>query len=465
MSRPGRPAWRHTLRGRATLTITAVTVALSAVLAVGVWLAVSHYLLVGRERTTLAQTVANAAQVERALPAPGLSPEQLLSQLPRETGSTSLLARDGRWLTTSLRVGRNDLPAALLETVTGGAPARQRFELSGGTAMAVGVPVEGGDAAYFEVFPLEELDRTYTVLAAVLAGAVLATVPVSLLVGSWATRPALRPLDRVSAATAAVAAGDLSARIDPRGDPALEPIAASFNATVAALEERVRRDARFAADVSHELRTPLTTMLGALALVEAAADDLPEDGREALGMLREEVDRFCRLVADLLEISRADAGGGADALEDVRLAALVREALARRPRPVPLDLGEGAGSAVVRADKRRLERVLGNLLDNADQHAGGVTCVRVEADPPRARLLVDDAGPGIPEEDRTRVFERFARGRGGDRVPSGGAGLGLSLVTRHVRALGGEVHVTGSPDGGARFVVTLPLAEEQPCGS
>ncbi|RZU32588.1 signal transduction histidine kinase [Blastococcus saxobsidens] len=455
--------WTRTLRGRVTLAFTAVAVVLSLVLSVGVWLAVSRYLLLGRERATLAQTTANAAQVQRAAAAEGLSPEQLLSQLPRESGSTSLIAEGDRWITSSLGFGRDDLPTALRRTVLEGTPARQRFSVDGRTVLAIGLPLGESGGAYFEVFPLDELDDTYRVLAGVLAAAVLAVVPASLLVGSWATRPTLRPLDRVAAAAAAVAAGDLSARIDPEGDPALVPIARSFNTTVTALEERVRSDARFAADVSHELRSPLTTMLGALALLVEHEQDLPEDGREGLALLQAEVTRFERLVADLLEISRGDAGSADAVLEEVNLPALVRESLSRRRidgrASAPLTVAPDAADVVVLADKRRLERVIGNLVENADKHGGGVTAVRVEAGPDEARLLVDDAGPGIPERERSRVFERFARGRDTNRARTDGAGLGLSLVTRHVAAMGGRVSVTDSPEGGARFTVRLPLQD------
>ncbi|MCA0145372.1 sensor histidine kinase KdpD [Blastococcus sp. LR1] len=461
------PWWPSSLRGRVTSAFTAVAVVLSLVLAVGVWLAVSRYLLLGRERATLAQTTANGAQVQRAADSAGLSPEQLLSQLPRENGSTSLLADDDRWITSSLGIGRDDLPADLRRTVLDGTPARQRFVVEGQPVLAIGLPLQPSGAAYFEVFPLEELDHTYRVLAGVLAAAVIAVVPVSLLVGSWATRPTLRPLDRVAGAATAVAGGDLTVRIDPHGDPSLIPIARSFNATVEALQDRVRRDARFAADVSHELRSPLTTMLTSLAFLEAYEEDLPDDGREGLAMLRAEVTRFERLVADLLEISRADAGGADTVLEEVNLAALVRESLDRQTsapgRRGLLTVAPEADVTVVQADKRRLERVLRNLVENADKHGGGVTAVRVEAGPDTACVLVEDAGPGIPESERSRIFERFARGRDINRARTDGAGLGLSLVARHVAAMGGTVTVSDSPAGGARFTVRLPLRESS-CG-
>ncbi|WP_346618682.1 HAMP domain-containing sensor histidine kinase [Blastococcus montanus] len=460
--RPRRAPFRlRTLRARATAAFAALTLALSTVLAVAVWLAVSQYLLVQRERVTLVQATDNAAQVQRALVSEGLGVPQLLAQLPREIGSTSLLADDGAWTTTSLLIGRDALPEELRETVVAGTPARQRIEVNGETMMAVGIPLAELRQAYIEVFPLDELDDTYRVLATVLAVSVLGAVPLSLLIGWWVTGPTLRPLDRISAAASAVAGGALDTRIDPRGDPSLVPIATSFNQTAEALEARVRSDARFAADVSHELRSPLTTMLGALDLVEATADPADEEQAEALALLRSEVVRFERLVADLLEISRADAGSTDLAAEPVRLSAFTREVLGRHRLDGSLaellTVAAGAEDVVVCADKRRLERALSNLLDNAGRHAGGVVAVTVTRDGDVARVIVDDAGPGVPDVDRSRIFERFARGSGSLRTRTEGSGLGLALVARHVRTMDGRVTVEDSPRGGARFVVELPV--------
>ena len=461
----GRATGAHrppSLRARATLAIAGLVLVLTAVLVTGVWLTVSSYLLLQRERVALAQTTANAGQVVRGLAVEARSPADVVAQLPRETGSTSVLrTADDGWVASSLRIGRDDLPAALRERVIDGAAARQRFQVEGTTMLAIGVPLQIDGTAYFEVFPLEELDDTYRVLGTVLAGAALTVVPLSVVIGWRVTRPALKPLDDLARAASAIADGDLGARIDPRGDPTLTPLAASFNRTAAALEERLRSDARFAADVSHELRSPLTTMLNAAALVEAYRDRLPTDGREGLDLLRSEVRNFERLVADLLEISRADAGSADAALETLRLSDLVQAALDRHNRAVggsvALDVAPGAVDLLVRADKRRLERVLANLMDNADRHGGGLTGVSVVASGGRALVRVDDQGAGVPEAERERIFERFARGSRSGRASSEGSGLGLSLVVRHLALMDAGVTVTDNPAGGARFVVDLPV--------
>ena len=457
MSPPG------TLRARATLAFAAFVVALTAVLVAAVWLTVSSYLLLQRERVAMGQTTANAGQVLRGLAGDGIDPAELIAALPRETGSTSLVRTEGdRWETSSLRIGRDELPVSLRDLVVGGAAARQRITVDGTTSLAIGVPLPEAGAAYFEVYPLDELDGTYRVLGTVLGAAALIVVPLSVLVGWRVTRPALKPLDDLARAAAAIADGDLSTRIDPHGDPALVPLAASFNRTAQALEDRLRSDARFAADVSHELRSPLTTIINAAALVEAYRDRLPADGQEGLDLLRTEVHSFERLVADLLEISRADAGSSDAVLETVCLAELARATLEGRNRTaavaVPLTVGDGAAALEVPVDKRRLERVLTNLMDNADKHGAGLTGVTVAVDGARATLLVDDAGPGIEPAERERVFERFARGSRSGRASSDGSGLGLSLVVRHLALMNGTVRATTAPGGGARFVVELPRA-------
>ena len=197
-------------------------------------------------------------------------------------------------------------------------------------------------------------------------------------------------------------------RIDPRGDPDLEPLATSFNRTAEALEQRVRADARFAGDVSHELRSPLTAMLTAADLLDNYRTTLPHGGREALDMLCTEVDRFNGLVTDLLEISRSDTGGADVAFEDVRVAELVRRCLHAEHRAL-LRVMPPADDIVTRVGKRRLERVVSDLVENADRHGRGLRAVTVDTADGCVRLLVDDAGPGVAPSDRARIFERAPR--------------------------------------------------------
>ena len=452
------------LRGRATLAFAVVALFLSVATALTVWVTVSSYLTVLRERAAISQTVSHADGVQQSLRSQGLSPPQVLAQLSREIGSASLLRIDGEWFTTSLEVAPATLPAKLRRAAITGQPSSQRFQVEGRPMLAVAMPLPeaGAPGTYFEVFPLTELDETFQTLSTVLLGAAVTVPAASLVLGWWALRPALRPLDQVAAAAAAVAAGDVGVRLDARGDPGLAAIADSFNRTAAALERRVRADARFAADVSHELRSPLTTMVSAVELMETDRRVLSPNGHEALDLLRSEVAKFGRLVEDLLEISRSDAGSADLVLSEVVLAELVRQtlpsALSSRIAAAP-----DVAGVVVCVDKRRLERVISNLVDNAQRHGGGLTLVGLEAEPGWARISIEDAGPGLDEQERQRIFERFTRGRRSGRDSTDGAGLGLSLVARHVQLLGGSVRAEDNPGGGARFVVRLPTVEQRSC--
>lgn len=447
--------WWRSVAGRTTVAFGAVALLLAVVMGAAMLWGVSQYLIVERQQRTLAQTTANALRLERGLSVAAVPVPELLVGLPRAAGSISLLFYGGEWFTTSLLSGPEQLPATLRQGVLGGEPARQRIEVNGNLRLAVGVPLEGGNGAYFEVFALEDLDRNFDALAVAVALATLGAPPFGMLLGRWATRRALRPLRRLSATVSAVARGDLGARIDPGDDPDLIELAASFNRNTAALERRVARDARFAADVSHELRSPLTTMLGAIDLVQGGRDRLAPDAAEGLDHLRVEAARFERLVADLLEISRPDEAGRADlVLEEVRPAELVERSLTSEQRSV-LRVAATAERVRVRADKRRLERVVVNLVDNAERHGRGLSAVTVDVLDDHVRLHVDDAGAGVPVAERERIFERFARTASAPRGE--GSGLGLALVSRHVELLGGTVDVGESPEGGARFTVRLPV--------
>jgi signal transduction histidine kinase len=305
-----------------------------------------------------------------------------------------------------------------------------------------------------------EFDRTLHVLSITLVSAAIVTTVASALVGRWASRRLLQPVSEVAQAAAEIAGGHLDIRLDVGHDPDLVPLAESFNAMVDALRRRIERDARFASDVSHELRSPLTTLSTSLGVLESRRAELPDRAGQALDLLSADLHRFQRLVEDLLEISRFDAGAVELALEDVSVGELVRHAVADHAvDPVVVDVDPAAETAVVRADKRRLERVLANLVDNAEHYGKGVVGVHVGSGIASVRIAVDDAGPGVAPGDRDRVFERFSRGPSAGRRSMGksqGVGLGLALVAEHVRVHGGSVWVEDRPGGGARFVVELP---------
>jgi len=231
-----------------------------------------------------------------------------------------------------------------------------------------------------------------------------------------------------------------------------------------ALLERIEREARFTSDVSHELRSPLTTLVTSLGVLESHRDDLPMRSRRAVDLLTAEMRRFQRMVDDLLEISRVDTGSAELSLDEVEVGELVREvAQASGAGSVPIDIDPAVADLRLLVDKRRIVRVVANLVDNAAQYAGGVTRLRVEPAPDGIRLVVVDQGPGVEPPERERIFERFYRGQtAGRRGATDGTGLGLSLVSEHVRLHGGRVWVESGTNNENRFVVELPAHENQP---
>lgn len=457
------PGRRLGLRARVTAAFALSALLASVILAVVTYALVRSSVLHSEQTAALRQTFVNASYLRGTLRATRSDVTQLLGSLGAAGGSSSVLYYRGQWYASSLEVGRNNLPPTLRGAVLGHRAAEQQFVLTGRPRLAVGVPMTEVGADYFEVFDLTSLDHTLSVLALSLAAGAAATTLAGAVAGRWASRRTLAPLAETARVAAEISEGRLETRLTAGGDADLAGLASSFNSMVDALQGRIRRDARFASNVAHELRSPLTTLATTLGVLESRRGELSPRGQQALDLLGAEVRQFERLVQDLLEISRYEAGVVDQALEPVRLDELVGHAMAmERAEDVPLVVEPGADNLSVLGDKRRLERVVANLLGNARSHGEGAVEVRVQRRGDRARLLIDDAGPGIRPEDRARVFERFSRGQlarrrlGGTEV---GLGLGLSLVAEHVALHHGTVWVEDRPGGGARFVVELPMGE------
>ena len=435
------------LRRRLVLSFGLGSMLLCTLAAAATWWLSAEYLQSQRTRLATAEGLDGALRLQQ-----GLTDDVdvlTLLERTRPTSGEALLHQDDLWSSSALGLTSTSVPESLLRATADGTVARQRVEVSGSPRLFVATPLPSG-GAYVAVLPLAELDATLTALSAVLVTVSALTALSFTALGAWASRRALRPLVGVNDAAAAVARGDLSTRLETM-DPDLRELAETFNVNTAALQARVQRDARFAADVSHELRSPLTTLVNAVDVLATRRQELSPTAAAMLVVLEEEVARFGRIVQDLLEISIET--DGAAYVEPVRLAALVRAAVGDR---AAVTATAAADRAVVRADPRRLERVVSNLVENADKHGGGVLHVHVRDAPGAVEVVVDDAGPGIPGELHADVFERFHRGPRA-RTESGGAGLGLALVAQHVRRHGGGVRVEDRPGGGARLVVTLPV--------
>lgn len=448
-------ATRRSLRLSTRVTLSFGIVALLA----GVSLTVLTYLIARNslieQRSTAAQfqSFTNARDIQLAYPdATELS--DVMRRLPVEADGFAALTEPR--LQTRLGFGLEQFPVQLRTAVTDGRSAQQRFDLAGDPYLGVGVHIAAFDTAYFEAFPLSDTESTLRlVLTALLVGAGVTTL-FATFYGWSSSRRLLRPLSRVADAAGDIASGALGARLEPAQDPDLDRLAGSFNEMADAVQTRIEREARFASDVSHELRSPITALTAAVEVLDARRDDLPERTQQALDVVVSQVRRFDDMVIDLLELARIDAGATEVHGEIVDLPDLCeRVAHAFGARELPVEIHHRA-SRDAWLDKLRFERILGNLLENAENHGGGAIRIALE---PGSRgtvlMVVEDGGPGVAASERQRIFERFARGSAArHRI---GTGLGLALVAEHAHAVGGDAWVEDRPGGGARFVVQFPV--------
>jgi signal transduction histidine kinase len=458
------------LRPRITLAFAASGLLLSALLAGSTWAITRESLLTQREGSATRQAYQNARYMQGQIPEDHEA-TSIKSALGGLVGSKPVLRTVGAddqplWFSVVPNFDQNALPGSLKQEVQQGNAARMRYEVNNEPVLAIGVPLEDQNSSYFEIVPLDELQNTLESLAVSLFGASLVTTLAGAALGYWISRRTLRPLSNVGVAAEAIAGGRLDTRLEGGDDPDLEALVTSFNHMAQALVERIEQDGRFASDVSHELRSPLMTLAASIEVLSLRRDEMPdESSRAAVDLMAADIARFQQLVDDLLEISRFDAGVARLSLDEVSPVELVHHAVdVSTDRTVPVTAGPETDELVVRADKRRMVRVIANLLDNAEKYGGGATGVSVARVNGNVEIAVEDSGTGIPDEDRELVFERFSRGAGAAGRRSGssdGVGLGLALVTEHVRLHGGSVRVEDRPDGhsGARFVVSLPADE------
>jgi two-component system sensor histidine kinase MtrB len=458
------------LRRRILLIITLGSVALSVFLATTTFGLTRSNLVDERDEAAISSSRRNSLSVERDL-RPTFPTEPAIAKRSLDNVGVqryTIWYRDTFWYAVPPYTSDN-IPRELVDqVVTDGEPARQIVRIDGELNIVVGwsVPEIG---AYFEFFPIDDIDSSLSDLRVVLILAAVITTGLGVLLGIFAARRAVRPLATAAQAASAIAGGRLDTRLENTPDPDLRVLTESFNDMAEALEQRVERDARFASDVSHELRSPLMTLAASVEVMEARRDDIPERAQVALDLLSSDVVRFQGLVEDLLEISRFDAGAIRLNMEELLAAEFIRQAVAVSSAPTTkINVSERAELALIRGDKRRLARVIANLIDNARAYGGGEPEITMEIDnldtEPVSHLTiaVEDRGMGVAEEERSLIFERFARGGGaGRRTGSEGAGLGLSLVDEHVRMHGGRVWVEDRLDGesGARFVIELMATE------
>ncbi|MEZ5234724.1 MAG: HAMP domain-containing sensor histidine kinase [Acidimicrobiales bacterium] len=443
------------LRARATVAAALLGLAATALLSVISYSLVRSYLLSQRDAFTARQSYANARVVRDVLASPNPDVGALLGSLRSEAGSFPLIRYEGQWFGSNVGQSEEQLPPSLRRAFTEGQTARQRFAVNGQPYSAVAVNLPTVNAVYVEVFPLDQLRRNLIAMALSLLAGSAVTVAGAAAVGHWASRQVLSPVARVADAAEALAGGGLDTRLPPVRDPDLHRLVRSFNEMADAIQSRIEREARFASDVSHELRTPLAALAAASDVLVRRREELSGPAQQALDIMARQIQRFTSMVLDLLEISRIDAGMADVNLEPVPLGWLTAKVVAAGDRhQVEVLIDDTDATARARIDRRRFERMLTNLLDNAEHYGGAPVRVRLDADDGEVRLHVDDSGPGVPDAERQVIFDRFTRGS--TSANTNGTGLGLALVREHAKLHGGTIEVGHSPEGGARFTITFP---------
>ncbi|MFL6061067.1 MAG: MtrAB system histidine kinase MtrB [Marmoricola sp.] len=385
---------------------------------------------------------------------------------------------------TSPGVSVGDVPQSLRRRVDSRAGTSWTYTRTRGVpAVVVGsrvvLPSDGGTYTVFYLFDMRSEQRTLDLVRrSLLTSAILLlvlTAGVVLLV----TRQVITPVRLARRVAERIASGRLEERMHVHGEDDIARLATSFNQMTDALQQQIRQlvdlsqaQRQFVSDVSHELRTPLTTVrMAGDVLHDSRASFDPVTARAA-ELLQTELDRFENLLADLLEISRFDAGAAGLELAEVNLADVAHRVVAAcdpvaRTRGVRLVI-DAPRACVAEVDERRIERVLRNLVGNAIDHAGAPgearVVVTVGSDGHAAAITVRDHGVGLSPNQLQMVFNRFWRADPARARSTGGTGLGLAISLEDAQLHGGWLEVWGAPGAGAQFRVTVPRRAGDPLG-
>ncbi|WP_409236369.1 ATP-binding protein [Streptomyces sp. PA5.6] len=388
---------------------------------------------------------------------------------------------------------KTEVPAAL-RTAVGeeDAVVRQRVERDGTPWLVIGMPVLYGTEGAGErravsglvVYADFSLDGDKADIAALVTAAQAGAVPalvIALGPALFAARRVLRPVRGLRNGAEKLASGDLGTRLPVTGHDELSDLTRTFNAMATHLEQddaelrRMEATARrFAADVAHELRTPLAAMTAVTEVLDedARGGTLPADTADAVLLISDETRKLARMVEDLMEVSRFDAGAATLHLDEVALRTLVEKTVQLRGWQMPPGrvVVEVPDDVRVSVDPRRIDVVLANLIGNGLRHGAPPVVVRARREPSsEARdagggdlvVTVTDHGAGIPDDVLPHVFDRFYKADAA-RTRSEGSGLGLAIAAENVRLHHGTLTAANSPEGGAEFTLTLPLVLPRP---
>jgi len=492
-------AGRHSTRARRSLLRRMALIFMGAVAATALALALAAYLLTKSDQDSRAlsdaldQTRLNLTVADSILPvSPGPADYTALMAAFELRGDFDTLMEvraESRPYVSGPDVTRAPITDALAAKVAEGRIGYQIVTVHGEPTLIVGSQIRAGEVTVYFFFPQAErfaqLARLRTVLIA--TGIVLAAL--GAVGGYLLARRLLRPVRAASRAAMQMSHGDLDIRL-PEGPDEFGILAASFNQMAENLQTKMldleasqARERRFVADVTHELRTPVSALVGEASLLKTRLEAEPSQAspevRRLAVLVDRDIARLRQLVDDLLEISRLEAHAAETVIESVDLSAflarlvqahgwtqvvrVLTEANAVGNKPSDVLVGP-----VALADKRRLERVLVNLIQNALHHGSPPITVEARMREPLhdatqrvADIAVTDSGPGISTEHLPHIFDRFYKADP-SRSSGRGSGLGLAIARENARLMGGDVTAANVPGGGARFVVTLPVADAEP---
>ncbi|SOD93691.1 MtrAB system histidine kinase MtrB [Blastococcus haudaquaticus] len=488
-------AWRSSLQVRIGAITMVVAGTVVIIVSLVLFSQIRDQLLSVKEEAAIDQAQSGVAYAQTQLPAiaPG-DAASVRSTLDRTV--TALLQRGGaagdfevvmvhrvgdiERPAYSRRAVLDALPAALRADVASGGQSRKYHavpDLSGEpqATLLIGaaVPSDADGAQQVELyyaFPLEQEAESLSLIRStvVISGIALTLFVVG--IGVLVTRLVVDPVRRAAGTAQRLAEGQLEERMVVRGEDDLARLATSFNAMADSLQRQITQleglsqlQQRFTSDVSHELRTPLTTVQMAAEILHEARGDFPAHVARSAELLRAELDRFERLLTDLLEISRYDAGAAELDSEPADLGALVARvvdgmaALAER-HDSQLLVSRPDEAVIAEVDARRVERILRNLVGNAIEHGAGRPIeITLAANRTAAAVTVRDQGVGLSSADAQHVFDRFWRADPSRVRTVGGSGLGLSISLEDARLHGGWLQVWGQQGAGAQFRLTLPL--------
>jgi len=339
-------------------------------------------------------------------------------------------------------------------------------------ALAVGEKItipKSGDYEMYLLFSLESQNATLALLSRSLLLTGIALLLLITLITSLVVRQIVRPVREAARIAEGFTAGNLNQRMQIRGKDEIARLGTSFNEMALSLQDQITRlenlsrvQQRFVSDVSHELRTPLTTLRMASEVIHSSRDQFDPNIARSAELLVAQIDRFERLLEDLLEVSRFDAEVAILESVEFDMSTLATRcisdlSLLAKERSTSIELIHPIEPVLINADIRRVERILRNLLSNAIEYSDGKSIkVRIVASDTEVAIGVRDYGVGLEEQSAFRVFDRFWRADPSRARVRGGTGLGLSIALEDARLHNGELEAWGKPSKGAHFVLTLP---------